>query len=131
MNGNIFFYSYRDPNLLETVDIYNTTSDFIMDLDLPRSELQRYIIGTIADLDNPMNARIKGEQAETNYFINNTYEQRLKVRQEVINTTIDDLRSLSEMFKALLGKQSLCVVGNERKIAENNQLFDYSYPLFS
>ncbi|MGY4797214.1 insulinase family protein [Lysinibacillus fusiformis] len=129
INGNLNFYSYRDPNLVETLEIFNKTSSFVENLDLTKAELQRYIIGTIADLDKPMNARLKGERADTNYFINNTYEMRAKVREEILKTTVEDLRSLSKVFKAMEGKQPLCVVGNENKINEQTQLFDFSLPL--
>lgn len=129
MNGNLSFYSYRDPNLTETLLTYEATSEFVANLNLTRAELQRYIIGTIADLDKPMNPRIKGEQADTNYFINNSFEKRARVRREVLNTTVEDLRSLSELFRALSEKQSLCVVGNERKIEQHHQLFDSLQPL--
>ncbi|MCS0824624.1 insulinase family protein [Cytobacillus firmus] len=129
MNGNLSFYSFRDPNLIETLEVFKAASDFVRNLDLSRSELEKYIIGTIADMDKPMNPRMKGEQADTNYFINYSYEKRAKVRNEVINTTVEDLRSLSKMFKALADRQSLCVVGNERKIEQHLQLFDSTQPL--
>lgn len=129
MNGNVNFYSFRDPNLIETLEVFKATSDFVGNLELSSSELEKYIIGTIARMDKPMNPRIKGEQADTNYFINYSYEKRAEIRKEVINTTVEELRSLSKMFKDLAERQSMCVVGNERKIEQNLQLFDSSQPL--
>jgi len=61
---NIFFYwpylcsgvfsylSYRDPNLLKTLDIYDGTGDFLRGLDVDQETLTKAIIGTIGDVDS-------------------------------------------------------------------------------
>jgi Zn-dependent M16 (insulinase) family peptidase len=50
-SGNFTYLSYRDPNLVETLDIYDQTAGFLKRVELDRTELTRGIIGTIGDVD--------------------------------------------------------------------------------
>lgn len=131
MNGDIIFYSYRDPNLIKTLEVYKDVSEFVEKLDINESELKKYIIGTIAEMDRPKNARANGEQATSYYFLNRSYEDRWKLREQVLNTSVNHLRSFSKMFRALSEEQSICIVGNERKIMEQEGLFHNTHTLFS
>lgn len=45
------FLSYRDPNLLKTLDVYDGTGDFLRELQIDDDTLTKAIIGTIGDVD--------------------------------------------------------------------------------
>ena len=49
--GIFSFLSYRDPNLLKTLDIYDATGDFLRELEMDNDTLTKAIIGTIGDVD--------------------------------------------------------------------------------
>lgn len=51
LSGVFSFLSYRDPNLLKTLDIYDGTSDFLRELEMDEDTLAKAIIGTIGDVD--------------------------------------------------------------------------------
>jgi Zn-dependent M16 (insulinase) family peptidase len=49
----VFSYlSYRDPNLLKTLDIYDGTANFLRELEIDDDALTKAIIGTIGDVDS-------------------------------------------------------------------------------
>jgi Zn-dependent M16 (insulinase) family peptidase len=50
--GVFSFLSYRDPNLLKTLDVYDGTSDFLRGLVMDDDALTKAIIGTIGDVDS-------------------------------------------------------------------------------
>lgn len=50
--GVFTFLSYRDPNLLKTLDVYDGTGDFLRGLELDNEALAKAIIGTIGDVDS-------------------------------------------------------------------------------
>src|SRR5271167_2411565 len=50
-SGNFTFLSYSDPNLLETLDIYDQTPGYLKRAEPDKAELTRSIIGTIGDVD--------------------------------------------------------------------------------
>ena len=51
-SGVFSFLSYRDPNLLKTLDIYDGTGDFLRCLDVDEDTLTKAVIGTIGDVDS-------------------------------------------------------------------------------
>lgn len=50
--GVFSFLSYRDPNLLKTLDIYDGTGEFLRQLELDDETLTKAIIGTIGEVDS-------------------------------------------------------------------------------
>lgn len=46
------FLSYRDPNLLKTLDNYDGAAPFMSSLELDNDALTKAIIGTISDIDS-------------------------------------------------------------------------------
>lgn len=58
-SGNVYFASYRDPNLSETLDNYNNTPEYLDKFDADSKEMTRFIIGTISRMDGPMTASQK------------------------------------------------------------------------
>ncbi len=59
-SGVLDFLSYRDPNLVQTLDVYHQTGDFLKSLEEEESELTKVIIGTIGDLDTYLLPDAKG-----------------------------------------------------------------------
>jgi len=50
--GVFSFLSYRDPNLLKTLDVYDGTGAFLRQLEMDDDTLSKAIIGTIGDVDS-------------------------------------------------------------------------------
>ncbi|GEQ33715.1 peptidase M16 inactive domain protein [Marinilactibacillus psychrotolerans] len=129
-SGNIVFYSYRDPNISTTLNTYDKVSDFIQNLELSDLALERFIIGTIAKMDRPMNARMKGNASDANHFQLISEAKRKQRRKEILTTTLNDIKMTSEIFNKLRSLESTCVIGNGRIIEENSAEFDYKESLF-
>lgn len=43
--------SYRDPNLLKTIEVYDETAKFLRELEMDDDALTKAIIGAISDVD--------------------------------------------------------------------------------
>ncbi len=57
------------------------------------------------------------------YLTGVTMEDIQKQRDEIINVTMEDIRNLSDIVKAIMDDGNICVIGNEKKIEENKDLF--------
>src|SRR5699024_5688389 len=68
--GDMSTFSYRDPNLEETLLVYDNMSEYINGLKLTESELTPFIIGTIARLEPAMTPYMKGQIAIRRYISN-------------------------------------------------------------
>lgn len=130
ISGNIVFYSYRDPNISSTLNTYNNVSEFIQNLELSDLALERFIIGTIAKMDRPMNARMKGNASDANHFQNISEAKRKQRRNEILTTTLKDIQATSDLFTRLQSLESTCVIGNGRIILEDPTRFDHTEGLF-
>lgn len=123
-DGTMYFCSYRDPNLKETLRVYDDAAGFFRRFRATRRELERYIIGTISKLDHPLTPSMKGEIAAERYIRNITHSDVQKAREEVLGTQLKHIRDYSDMIGEAMGKNLYCVLGNEGKIKENRELFE-------
>lgn len=122
-SGPLFFMSYRDPNLKETLDNYDAAAQYLENFDADKTGMTRYIIGTISNLDNPLTPSRKGDMAVQYYFEKTTAEELQKDRDRVLQTTASDLREMADMISEILKQDVICVYGNETRIRENKDLF--------
>ncbi|MCB5246643.1 MAG: insulinase family protein [Candidatus Cloacimonetes bacterium] len=129
--GNMYFCSYRDPNLQETLDTYDKVPQFIRSFDCSRREMEKYIIGDISSLDYPQTPERKGALADDDYITGFTQADRQQIREEVLSTRIEDMSAYADMVEAILVKNHFCVFGNEAKLREAEKLFDRLTPVFS
>ena len=53
-NGNFLFSSYRDPNLSETLQVYNDMYNYIESFNVNEREMRKYIICNISNMDTPL-----------------------------------------------------------------------------
>ena len=121
--GTLFFSSYRDPNLKETLDVFDKTAEYLANFDVSDREMVKFIIGTISTLDMPLTPQLKGSVAQDRFFRQLTDADRQKARDEVLATRQEDIRALAAVVDACMKENILCVFGNEEKLKENAGLF--------
>ncbi|MCF8222636.1 MAG: insulinase family protein [Bacteroidales bacterium] len=122
-SGNVYFGSYRDPNLAESLEVYDKTPEFLDGFEADKEAMTRFIIGTISDLDYPETASMKGNTALSRYFSGLTMEALQQERNEVLNTSVEDISAMSDMIKDIMEQDIYCVYGNNEKIEDNSDLF--------
>lgn len=129
-SGDCYFVSYRDPNLAKTNEVYNGIVDYIKNFDADERDMTKFIIGTISEMDTPLNPSAKGARSLGAYLCKVSYEQLLQERTEVLTATKEDIRALADLIEAVLKQENICVIGNEDKIEQDKYLFDNIYHLF-
>jgi Zn-dependent M16 (insulinase) family peptidase len=129
-SGNMFAVSYRDPNLKETMNIYDKMYEYIGSFNPDNREMTKYIIGTISEIDFPMTPSMKGDRAAANYICRISSEDVQRERDEVLSTKPEDIRAFADMAKDLMKQNYVCVIGNESKIKENKEVFNKLVKLF-
>ena len=122
-NGNMFFGSYRDPNLKNTIDVFDGTAEFLRNFDVSEREMDKYIIGTMSKVDKPLTPSIKGQIAAEFCLKGITYEDRQKSRNEILNARQDDIKKLAKLVEDCMQENNLCVFGNENVLKDNAEIF--------
>ena len=123
-SGESYFVSYRDPNLSDTLDVYDRIPEYIKSFSPDERDMTKYIIGTFSALDTPMNPEAKGSRSLSAYLEGISYEQIQKERNEILNAQPENIRRLADLVEAVLKKDSICVIGNENMIKESAGLFE-------
>ena len=129
-NGDTYMVSYRDPNLAETNAIFEQAAEYVRRFDVSERDMVKFIIGTIGGMDTPMNPASKGVRSFGAYICHTEYAQLKKEREEVLNATKESIRALAPLIETAVSQDYLCVVGNNAKIRENEQMFEKIEPLF-
>jgi len=122
-NGNMYFCSYRDPNLEETLKVYDEMGRYLNEFNPNNREMTKYIIGTVSKLDHPLTPSMKGEIATTRYISGITQDDVQKERDEILGTGIKSIRNFSDMVRDTMKNGYYCVLGNENKISANSKIF--------
>ena len=115
-SGTFGFLSYRDPNLVQSLDVYDQTGQYLKGLELDESELTKAIIGTIGELDAYLLPDAKGLTSLRWYLLGTTDEERQKLRDEVLNTTVEDFHHFGEVLDAVKDDSAIVVLGVEDAI---------------
>ena len=127
--GDFNLWSYRDPNLTETLEIYYNINNYVANIDVDEKDLNKYIIGTLNSLDVLMSPSAQAAYSLNKYITNSPFEVYDKLVNEIKNTTVEDLRKLAIEFENMKSKTYTCVLGSKEKVLENKQLFNKTIEL--
>lgn len=121
--GEGYFVSYRDPNLKRTLDVYDGVVEYLKNFTVSDRDMTKYIIGTMSNVDQPLTPVAKGERSMCLYMNKVSAEMIREERNQILDATQDDIRSLYRVAEAVLKADQFCVIGGEEKIEENKELF--------
>ncbi len=122
--GEGFFVSYRDPNLKRTMEIYEGVADYLKNFTVSDRDMNKYIIGTMSNLDQPMTPAAKGDRS-MNLYMNHVSEDMMQEeRNQILDADQGDIRALARVVEAMMRADQICVIGSEDKIEENKDMFE-------
>ena len=124
-DGNMIFCSYRDPNLVETLNVYKELPQYLREFTLTDREMRKYIIGTMSSLDLPMTPALRGPRAMGMYFSGAKLEDKVEFRKQVIACKPENIVALADVVESVLKDNHICTMGNEQKIKDAGNVFDY------
>jgi Zn-dependent M16 (insulinase) family peptidase len=110
-SGVFTFISYRDPNLLSSLDTYDATGDFLRSLTLSQAELEKSIIGTIGDLDAYLLPDAKGWTSMSRALLDYSEARRQQFRDEVLSTTVQDFKTFGDVLGSMAASQNSATAG--------------------
>jgi Zn-dependent M16 (insulinase) family peptidase len=119
-SGVFSYLSYRDPNLLKTLENYDQTSRFLFQAALSEEELTKNIIGVIGQIDDYQLPDAKGYTSMARYLVGETDEARQQIRDEVLSTTNKEFKTFAEILKEVKDKGLVVVMGSQEAIDQAN-----------
>ena len=117
--GTFAFTSYRDPNLLETIDIYDKASSFLK-AGVGEQDLVRSVIGVIGTVDTYKLPDAKGFTSLIWELAGDTDEARQQRREEILSASERDFKALADALDKVAGHGQVVVLGSEKAIKAAN-----------
>lgn len=113
MNGDIFCYSYRDPDIENTKMVYEGMSEFLAEFvqeDMPLTDM---IIGTLNTIDPLLSPEGICDQECMRYMKGITDADIEEIRGQILATTNDALKSLVNVLQICEEKGIFCAVSGK------------------
>ncbi|HEU5087288.1 MAG TPA: peptidase M16, partial [Roseiflexaceae bacterium] len=120
-SGVFGYVSYRDPNLLATLDVYDRSGAFLRALDLSDQELTRAIIGAISDLDAYQLPDARGYTSMIRRLVGDDAAYRQQLRDEVLGTTRADFQAFADVLDGMREHSIVTVMGGEAALQAANE----------
>ena len=121
--GEAALVSYRDPNTVNTLDIFDKAADYIRNFSASERDMTKYVIGAVSSLDTPLTPKNKGLRSRSAYYSHLTLEDLQKERDEVLTCDADAIRSLAPFAECIKNSENICILGSEEKIEEIKDIF--------
>ena len=121
--GEGYFVSYRDPNLERTMEVYEGIADYLRNFTVSDRDMNKYIIGTMSNIDQPMTPSAKGDRSFNLYMNKVSAETIKKERLQILEAGQEDIRKLADVVEAVMKAEQVCVIGSEEKIEEAKDMF--------
>ncbi len=116
--------SYRDPNLKNTVDVYDKMVEYVENFEADEREMTKAVLGCFGGMDAPMTPRMEGGRSFSHYISGRTYEELQTIRDQARNCSAQDIRDCAKLLKTIVDENCICVVGASGNIEANVELFD-------
>ena len=111
--GDVFCYSYRDPNPSRSMGIYRGAADYLHRFCENKEPFAELLIGAVSDGEPLLSAADESRIAVENALRDVTRETRRKERKELLNASYEDLLRFAGLLQLLCENESSCIVGNE------------------
>jgi Zn-dependent M16 (insulinase) family peptidase len=119
-SGQLAYLSYRDPNLLGTLEVYDGLPLFMRELELSEDEVVKSIIGAIGRIDAYQLPDAKGYTSLYRYLIGESDEDRQRLRDQVLGATAQDFTALADVLQAVAEQGRVVVLGSQEALDEAN-----------
>jgi Zn-dependent M16 (insulinase) family peptidase len=118
-SGGFAFTSYRDPNLLSTLDAYDQAAAFLK-AGIGEQDLVRSIIGAIGAIDTYRLPDAKGYISLMWELSDNTDANRQQRRDEILGATAADLKRFGDVLADVARQGHVAVLGSAAAIKAAN-----------
>lgn len=126
--GNLLFYTYRDPKIVESLDVFRGAGKFLSEYEVSQEDLDQQIIGYFKAYPTTPEAiaslicyrEINGQ----------TNEDFLKEAEAVVSMTPEKIRAFGAAIDKIMDENSICVFGNSKQVkALEEGVFDAIVPI--
>lgn len=116
--GVFRFYSYRDPHLERTLEVYKKSADYLRTARSADSEILKSTIALISAEERPISASAKSFRGLADKLTERTNADREALRKDELSVTLKDIQQVGEVLAGAFSKAAVTVVGSEGHIKQ-------------
>lgn len=117
-------FSYRDPNIKRTLEVYKKVPRAMDDISLSDEALKSFIIGAVGKFSPPLTENQKAIRDYKLYLTGQKYTDLEGYIKEALETRLDDFKEMGRLVDRSVDDWSLAVLTNQVGYEENIDLFD-------
>lgn len=122
--GYMSLYSYRDPNLEKTMDVYAALPDWLAKLEMSREDLAPFIIGTVDKFNPQRTPAGKGLLSLRLHISGQSYEDIEATQAEALAASPEALKAMAPALADAMARSVTCVIGSATAIDRARDYFD-------
>ena len=96
---------------------------YLRAFDADERDMTKYIIGTVSDMDTPLNPAAKGMRSVSAYLTNISYEELQRERNEVLDAQPENIKISQCLLKQYSHRMPCIVIGAEENVEEKKDMF--------
>ena len=125
-DGTLYMVSYRDPQLLKTIEVYDNAGGYLSgeleDKAITSQTIKTAIVGCIGDIDgSALPPRQVGWLAFRRYLSGSMSDRRQRWRDEILSAQISDFKIFAEKLQNWAANSTIVAVAPESKLASAAQ----------
>ncbi|RGB78004.1 insulinase family protein [Anaerococcus nagyae] len=122
-NGLLSAYSYRDPNILKTIENFDKISDLTKNIDISKRDFENQKISSMGSILRPKSPSTLADEDYVKYKKENPIDPE-KLLSEIKTSTLDEIKAYNDLFKKSMQEENICVFGNRENITDIKNEFD-------
>ncbi|MBQ9424469.1 MAG: insulinase family protein [Erysipelotrichaceae bacterium] len=107
------FYSFRDPNPANSLNIYKETVDYLKQFLERTSSIENYIVGTTGEFDPLLSAKGSILTTDMEYMMDYSYEDKCRILDQILGCDLRDIEEAIRVFEYVNEDDNVCVIGNK------------------
>ena len=127
-DGSSQIYSFRDPNLTKTLEVFKSLPEYIESVKISEEDLKNYIIGSTNAFNPLLDPPSKGLVTLYSHIRGMDEEDLKAAKKEALNTKTEDINNCKDLLTDIVKHNLYVVIGGE-DINKNKDLFDEIKPL--
>ncbi|MEM1169501.1 MAG: insulinase family protein [Cyanobacteria bacterium P01_H01_bin.35] len=123
LGKTVSLYSYRDPHVSRTLDVFAGLIDYLKNVDWTQTDVDRAIIATTQDDSPVLRPETATGLALERHLTALTAEVREERYERSLKATVGDVKqTLLDVFTAGMERNNVCVMSSREKLEEANSL---------
>ncbi|MCF8036424.1 MAG: peptidase M16, partial [Desulfobacteraceae bacterium] len=121
-NGLFYFGSYRDPQIVNTLHVYEAAAEFIISGDYDRENVKEAILQVCSDIDRPDPPGPEASKSFYRKLIGLSDDLRRSFKQQLLKVTLEQVQAAAEKyFGNPEQKSAIAVISSEDQLTAANR----------